>query len=175
MDQQSLQCQKVYEHFGRTVYWSQCIEQAIIHLVVLLGLFPNAVTEPSDKVGREEEYDSFINNERKRTMGQLLGRLQKLGIPCEKLNEGLKEVLIKRNWLAHSYFSDRAMSFVSEAGRFEMIDELEIVQQFFMDIESEISFIYEKVSKKHGFTKEMSDKVMSDLLLEAKSDLYQGH
>ena len=171
MDSQSVQCKKVYEYFGNAIYWSQCIEQAMIHLIVLLGLFPNAESDPSDKISRDEEYKRFINKERTKTMGRLLGRLQELGIPSENLNDGLKETVIKRNWLAHSYFSDRAMSFVSEAGRLEMIDELKLIKHFFMNIESEISAIYEQVSIKHGLTKEMSDKVMSEMLLEANSDL----
>ncbi|NOR68674.1 MAG: hypothetical protein GQ532_03075 [Methylomarinum sp.] len=104
-------------------------------------------------------------------MGQLLDRLQKLGIPCEQLKVKLKKALEKRNWLAHSYFSERAMEFMNEKGRNKMIAELEQTNEFFMAVDSDISSIFHQIAEKYGLTDDVFKKIMDELLVESNSDL----
>jgi len=164
-------CKTVYAHFGLTVYSAQCLEQAMIHLIVFLDHFPKAVPNFSSKEQWYEDFDKFFDGESNRTMGQLLGRLQKLGIPCEQLKVKLKEALKKRNWLAHSYFSERAMEFMSESGRNKMISELEQANEFFMAVDSEVSTIFYQIAEKYGLTDDVFKKIMDELLVESNSDL----
>jgi len=164
-------CKTVYAHFGLTVYSAQCLEQAMIHLIVFLDHFPKAVPNFSSKEQWYEDFDKFFDGESNRTMGQLLGRLQKLGIPCEQLKVKLKEALKKRNWLAHSYFSERAMEFMSESGRNKMISELEQANEFFMAVDSEVSTIFYQIAEKYGLTDDVLKKIMDELLVESNSDL----
>jgi hypothetical protein len=171
MDKESEQCKDVYAHFGLALYLAQCLEQGMIHLIVFLDLFPKAVALYTTKENWEDNYDKFFEGENKRTMGQLLGRLQKIGIPCDKLNIKLKEALTKRNWLAHSYFSERSIEFMSEAGRSKMISELELAQQLFSEIDTDVSSIFYEIADKHGLTEEVLSKMMEEMLVEANSDL----
>ena len=171
MDKKSEQCKDVYAHFGLALYLAQCLEQGMIHLIVFLDHFPKAVASFTTRENWEDDYDKFFEGENKRTMGQLLGRLQKVGIPCDKLKIKLKEALVKRNWLAHAYFSERAMEFMSEAGRLKMISELELAQQLFSEIDTDISSIFYEIADKHGLSEEIINKMMEEMFVEAKYDL----
>ena len=46
----------------------------------------------------------------------------------ERLQSGVQG---KRNWLAHNYFWDRGVAFLSESGRVSMIEELQEIDPFF--------------------------------------------
>lgn len=63
-------------------------------------------------------------------------------------------------WLAHAYFSERAMDFMSEVGRFKMISELELAQQLFMEIDTDVSAIFYEIADKYGLTEEVLNKMM---------------
>jgi hypothetical protein len=171
MDKQSEHCREVYAYFGLTIYSVQCLEQAMVHLIVFLDHFPKAVPIFSTTEKWEEDFDKFFDGERQRTMGQLLGRLQKLGIPCEELKTKLKEALKKRNWLTHSYFSDRAMEFMNENGRNKMILELGQAAEYFKSIDEEVSSIFYQVAETFGLTDEVFKKIMDEMLVESKSDI----
>ena len=143
----------------------------MIHLIMFIDHFPKAVASYSTQARWEEDYDNVFEGERRRTMGQLLGRLRKIGIPYEGLEIKLKESLTKRNWLMHSYFSDRAMEFMSEAGRNKMISELEQSRDLFMDVDAAVSKIYYEIADKYGLTQDVLNKLMEEMMVEAKSDL----
>ena len=171
MDRKSEHCREVYAHFGLAIYASQCLEQAMIHLIVFLDHFPAATANYRSKDIWEEEFDDFFKTETNRTMGQLLGRLQKLGLPYEELNCQLKNALVKRNWLAHSYFSERAMEFLSEKGRNDMISELYEITEYFGSVDAGITKVFRDIAKKYGLTDEIFEKMMSEISAEAESDL----
>tara|TARA_R110001583_G_C5547623_1_gene400005 strand:- start:131 stop:646 length:516 start_codon:yes stop_codon:yes gene_type:complete len=171
MDKQSEHCKEVYAYFGLTIYSAQFLEQAMIHLIVFLDYFPKAVPNFSTSDKWEEDFDKFFDGENQRTMGQLLGRLQKLGIPCEELKEKLKVALKKRNWLAHTYFYERAKDFMSEDGRNKMISELERSAEYFKSIDEEVSSIFYKIAETYGLTDDVFKKIMDEMLVESKSDL----
>jgi hypothetical protein len=171
MDRQSEHCKEVYAYFGLSIYSAQCLEQAMIHLIVFLDHFPKAVPNFSTAEKWEEDFDKFFDDESQRTMGQLLGRLQKIGIPFEDLKVKLKEALKKRNWLAHAYFSERAMEFMSENGRNKMILELEQAAEYFKSIDEEVSSIFYKIAGTYGLTDEVFKKIMDEMLSESTPDL----
>jgi len=170
MDKENQQCKDVYAYFGLAIYSSQCLEQAMIILITLLDLLPKSHTIGPDHTNREEVYDKFVSDENKRTMGRLLGRLQALGIQTE-LENNLKEALEVRNWLAHSYFTDRVMEFMNEKGRKIMITELIKIQQKFTKVEDEVHEFQGSLGLKYGITEDVVEKQYEALLQQAISDL----
>jgi len=171
MGKQSEQCKEVYAYFGLAIYSAQCLEQAMIHLIVFLDHFPKAVPNFTTAERWEADFDKFFDGESQKTMGQLLGRLQKIGVPYGELQIKLKAALKKRNWLAHSYFSERAMEFMSETGRNKMIIELEQAIEYFKSIDEEVSSIFYKIADTYGLTDEVFKGIMNEMLMESKSDL----
>jgi len=171
MDKSEQQCKDVYAHYGLAMSSAQCLEQAIIVQIMFVDYMPNAVVAFKTKEKWVQNFDEFMVDASSKTMGQLLGKLQKLGIPCDKLGQDLKTTLKKRNWLAHGYFSDRAMEFMNEEGRSAMILELETVHAYFKEVEGKVNRITDEVSVKYGLTDEIREKMMVQMLTDAKSDI----
>src|SRR6185437_1304919 len=110
MDNDSLseQIKDVYANFGLAIYQAQCLEHGLVNALVFLDLIPNrrklarSVAEWADSV------DSFMDSKFEFTLGKMIRALKQVtAVPADL--EGLLSVaLSKRNWLAHSYFRDRA-------------------------------------------------------------------
>ncbi|MFA5983313.1 MAG: hypothetical protein WC782_04805 [Methylococcaceae bacterium] len=132
---------------------------------------PNAVAAFTTRKEWVHNFDEFIGRALSKTMGQLLGKLQKLGIPCDKLSKDLETALKKRNWLAHCYFPERALEFMNEQGRLEMISELEITHAYFRQIKDKVNRITDEVSVKYGLTDEVLEKMMTQILTRTKADI----
>ncbi len=171
MDKSEQQCKDVYAHYGLAMSSAQCLEQAIIVQIMFLDYMPNAVVSFKTKEKWVHDFDKFMEDASSKTMGKLLGKLQELGIPCDKLGQDLKVAVKKRNWLAHGYFSDRAMEFMNEEGRLAMILELETTHAYFKEVEGKVNRITDEVSVKYGLTDEVREKMMAQILTEAKSDI----
>jgi hypothetical protein len=171
MDKSDQQCKDVYAYYGLAMFCAQCLEQAIIIQILFLDHMPNAVATFTTKEEWIQNFDVFINHASSKTMGQLLGKLQKLGIPCDELSQDLRVALEKRNWLAHCYFPERAVEFMNEKGRLEMISELEITHAYFKQVEDKVNQITDEVSVKFGLTEEIKKRMMAQILTEAKADI----
>jgi hypothetical protein len=171
MDKSDQQCKDVYAHYGLAMFCAQCLEQAIIIQILFLDHMPNAVATFSTKEEWIQNFDKFIGDASTKTMGQLLGKLQKLSIPCDELSQDLKRALKKRNWLAHCYFPERTVEFMNEQGRLEMISELEITQEYFRQVENKVNRITDEVSVKYELTDEVKEKMMTQMLTEIKADI----
>ncbi|MBS4713001.1 MULTISPECIES: hypothetical protein [Aeromonas] len=171
MDTEDEQCRDVYAYFGLAIYAAQCLEQAIIQCLLMMDHFPKAVPGYTTQEYWAAQHDAFYEKEESRTMGQLIGRFQKIGIPSEEIEEKLQSSLKKRNWLAHSYFSERAMEFMSEAGRKSMIEELEEARDHFHDVDKELMKITLDIAEGYGMTEEVFSEIMEQMLSEANADL----
>lgn len=156
----------VYAHFGAAMYYAQCLEQAIIIAIMFIDHFPKAIKNYTSQASWENEFDQFINNKSSKTMGRLIGSLKTINFPINKIEAKLKESLKKRNFLAHSYFSERAIEITTDAGCVKMIQELIDIQSFFSSVESEINLATDKLSIKYGFTEELKESIMQKMLAE---------
>ncbi len=165
------QCKDVYSYYGLAMYHAQCLEQGMIQLIIFLEYFPKAVLGFSNKEKWTEDYNEFFSKQSSKTMGQLLGRLRQLGIPCEKLEHDLREAKELRNWLAHDYFSERATQFMNEEGRNIMVEELSKAREQLTAVENIVNKLFMEAASKYGLTNDMLDKIMEEMLEESNSDL----
>ena len=118
------QTREVYARFGLAIYQAQCLErQLAIILATKYGPGPANATR--------EELDDVLERLFSKSLGRLVSDVTKLSaLSCDEERQ-LREALVKRNWLAHGYFWDRAAEFLTESGRAAMIEELrEIAEQF---------------------------------------------
>lgn len=171
MNNKENHCKEVYSYYGLAMYWAQCLEQGMIQLTIFLDYFPKAVPSFSNKEKWVQDYDTFFLKTSSKTMGSLLERLRQIGIPCEILEHDLKQAKELRNWLAHSYFSERAIEFMCKEGRDTMIKELDSARKQFMVVEDTVNTLFMETATKYGLTKDMLDKIMEELLGETNSDL----
>jgi len=169
--EESEHIKEVYAHFGLAMYIAQCVEQSLILLLVFHEFFPknikNRIHDDPDLWAKEyDKYDDIVSS---KTMGRLLGAVRKLEILTESQTEELKTALKKRNWLAHSYFSQRSVHFVSSDGRNKMIAELEECREFLGNIDNSLMEMLSSLNEKYEITDEMLYKIKKEMLSEVQS------
>ena len=118
IDPESEQIREVYARFGLAMYQAQCLErQLAMILATKYGPGPTRISR--------KELDSVFEDLFSKSLGQLVRKITRLSALSEDEEQRLKEALETRNRLAHRYFWERAVDFLSVSGRAKMIDELE--------------------------------------------------
>jgi hypothetical protein len=156
----------VYAHFGAAMYYAQCLEQSIIIAIMFIDHFPKAIKKYTSQNLWENDFDRFMDNISSKTMGRLINSLKAVDFPIDKVEVQLKDALDKRNFLAHHYFFERAIEITTDAGCIKMVDELIDIQTFFSSLETEINQVTDAISLKYGFTKEVQDSMMKEMMVE---------
>ena len=164
-------CREVYAHHGLAMYRAQCVEQSIIQLLIYFDFFAKQVPLFKSKEQWEQEFDNFDQVMSAKTMGQLVKKLVDVGAVDSSIEGLLRDGLNARNHLAHRFFVDHALNFLSEAGRNKMISELEEKCALFNKIEDVLNPITYRLCEKYGFTQEKLREIERALFKEAGGDL----
>ena len=164
-------CKEVYAYFGLAMFRAQCVEQSIIQLLIFLVFFKENATKISSIEKWELDFDNFDKTMSKKTMGHLLGALRDLGVLNEIIESTLSKALIKRNWLAHGYFAHRAIEFLNERGRNQMIDELEGIIELFNLAEDLLQPISNKLALQYGLTNEKLEEIKNEIYPSEVDDI----
>lgn len=166
LDTESEQVRDVYAHFGLAVYWGQCVEQSIFQHLLFFDHLPKAIAKFTTPENWANDFDIYEESEMSQTMGKLIRRLQEVGQQTSTLEHSLSNVLKSRNWLAHGYFSDRAIEFTMKDGRADMISELEEMKEQFQLCAQELDAITLPVMRKFGLKDDMLSKIQADMEAE---------
>ncbi len=164
-------CKEVYAYFGLAIYRAQCVEQSIIQLLIFYDFFKENVPKFKRREKWEADFDRFDGALSKKTMGRLLGAIKEIGVLDSDIENTLSLALKKRNWLAHSYFVDRALDFINEAGRHKMINELEDAIKLLNSVEDILNPISRSAAIKYGLTDEVLEKLNNEMYGATKGDL----
>ena len=124
MDYDEEQTRDVYAHYGLAMYLAQILEHGIVNALVILRL------PEKDKYTRQD-IDEFMAGRFEKTLGALIRYLRSESSLLKNLESHLAQALNRRNCLAHSYFREKAETFVTRSGRKEMLQELQNDQQLF--------------------------------------------
>ena len=73
----------------------------------------------------------------------------------------------KRNWLAHGYFSDRSIDFLSESRREMMVEELQEISEFLHSLDELFTQKTMEYVETYGITQELIDLEFNRLLADA--------
>lgn len=164
-------CKDVYAYFGHAMYRAQCVEQSIIQLIVFFDFFPKHVPNMKSADEWAKNYDQFDEFLSAKTMGGLVKNLVSLGAVEPSLEEKLRVALKKRNWLAHRFYVDHALNFVSKKGRDLMIRELQECGELFDAIEDILNPVTYSLCEKYGLTQEILQETERELFANAGGDL----
>lgn len=156
----------VYAFYGLAMYWAQCVEQSMFIHLMFLDFFPKNLNNFKDSEKWASDFDTYEEKELGKTMGRLLQKLKNEGQPTNEVSILLSTTLEKRNWLAHSYFPHRAVEFTQEAGRAEMIKELQGMVDLFREVTAKLDAITMPIARRYGYTEEMEAKARAELLAE---------
>lgn len=155
---------EVYAHYGLAMYLAQCLEQSVYIHLMFFDFFPRNIPNIKSADLWREKIDKYEAQELGKTMGQLIRKLKESGQPTEEIGKALASALKQRNRLAHHYFSENAITFMSERGRDSMIAELESVQAEFRSAASMIDMVTMPVALRYGFTEEKQKMLMEEML-----------
>jgi len=163
LDPESEQVREVFAHYGRAMYAAQCLEQSIFQHLVFFDLFPKTIAAHTTPDNWTANFDQYEARELGQTMGKLVRRLQQVGQSTEAVERLLAQALKDRNWLAHGYFSDRAVEFTVPSGRLEMIEELKTISDQFFSCTNEIDVVWLPVARAYGYSEEVGKKHEEEL------------
>ena len=151
LDPESEQIREVYAWCGLAMYLAQSLERELaMVLATKYGPGPTKITRG--------QFDDLLENLFSRTLGQLVRDIRELANLSEDETEQLQAALDTRNWLAHRYFWERAVDFMSESGRESMIEELQEAAHAFQTLDELFTKRTMEWGKSYGFTQENLDK-----------------
>lgn len=155
---------EVYAHFGLAIYLAQCLEQSIYIHLMFFDFFPRNISRIRTQDLWQQEIESYEAQELSKTMGQLIQRLKDAGQLTDDIASALASALKQRNRLAHHYFSEKSITFMTESGRNIMIAELQSIQEQFRAVAEMLDTITMPVAERYGFTEEKRQKLMAQML-----------
>ncbi len=126
-----LQVREVFAYYGRAAYAASCVE----HGLTIALMKAELMSQVAGRARRERKvpttaeweamFDEYMAKHDALPLGTLIQRFRKVVKTPPELQALLDQALTQRNFLAHGFFRERAVSFSHSAGRDEMIAELD--------------------------------------------------
>jgi hypothetical protein len=169
-EEESEHVKEVYAQFGLAVYFAQVLEHQVVNSLVILDLIPTRrhLARSPDEWGVLVE--DFMDRHFKRTLGALIGTLATVTSVPAGLADRLDAALLKRNWLAHAYFRERSGSFLSEVGRWQMLEELHACRELFSSVDRELTELVEPLFEKAGLTADIQAREYERFVKESRGN-----
>jgi len=125
MYKESEHVREVFAYYGLALYLAQCFEKCIC--ILLSGQY--APTSP-EKMTRWR-YDELLDGHMQLSFGKLINKLKSVMELTPAFEEDLRKAVQTRNLLAHNYWWERAVDFMTLEGRERMLLELkDFVNEF---------------------------------------------
>ena len=125
------QVREVFAYYGRAAYAASCVE----HGLTIALMKSELMSQVAGRARRERKapssaeweamFDDYMARHDALPRGTLIQRFRKVVKPTPDIDALLDQALTQRNFLAHGFFRERAVSFAHSAGRDEMIAELD--------------------------------------------------
>lgn len=164
LDTESYRIREIFAYYGLTMYHIQCLERT-------LSMLGSTVYNPDADHITRSQYDAILEDNFKKTLGQLISTIKKsIDLP-EDFEKKLTDALKKRNFLAHNYFWERAMKLSHTRGQEEMLAELTQLSTYFEDMDRELDLVLRKWGNAKGVTDDTIYQVMGDMLLSEIKDI----
>ena len=149
----------LYAHFGLTFSLACSVEGWLVN-AILASDFVKEMLAESRKAGKpiydkeecERRFEEFLTKQRdkNKTMGILLGDLQKLAVLERGLKERGGDALRRRNYLAHAFWRERGGEVISRKRRPLVMEDLIRDGEFFEQLGKELENWTNQEVKKLG-------------------------
>ena len=160
---------EVYARYGLAVYCAQVLEHGLVNALVILDLIPSRrhLARSSEEWGAD--VDAFMDRHFEATMGRMMRNLRDVTEVSVDLDRLLSDALNKRNWLVHDYFRERAMEFMSRAGREQMLCEVDECRDLFQAADERLEEIIAPLRNQAGITDKLLEREYRRML-EGRND-----
>ncbi len=152
---------EIYARYGLAMYFAQAVEQAIVNVMIALRL-------PESSKLMVRDIDELMDKASTMTFGRLLGELRRRTKSAELAQQDLDKARGTRNWLAHRYFRERSVEFMSPAGRVVMLGELDDAVNLFQQVNDMLSRLSAEVRAANGVGDDAVRREYEQLLQEAE-------
>lgn len=148
----------IYAYFGLSIYFAQCLEQTFINMIWLNRIFKK-------KVKSQQEINEIIDTveNSKKTLGNLINEIKSDYEIPESLRSELKEVLEKRNYLAHKFFKEQIAKFKSDLGMREMLNYFCDFIDSSKAVDKQMTEYYSHYTEKLGLTEERIEELIKEM------------
>ncbi len=150
---------EVYAHFGMCIYLSQVFETGLINILT-------ALETAASKAPTRQTFDHLYAKHESLTFGNLMRALSMHGVVPDDLMQEVRELKEKRDHLAHRFFRDHNLDFVTVGGCYLMIERLKAHCDHFEALDQRISQIKTKALVKIGFDPDQIDRVTEQTMVE---------
>jgi len=174
-----LQVRETFAYFGRASYAASCLEHGLTIALMKAELMSQVVgrarrekTAPS-RAKWEAMFDDYMAKHDALPLGTLIQRFTKVVKTTPELDTLLDQALAQRNFLAHGFFRERAVSFAHQAGRDEMIAELDAAHDLLTRADEAVEAAVEDVLPRIGVNVEkmveQSEVIIHEQLAAARA------
>jgi hypothetical protein len=141
---------EVYAYFGLAYYMTECIHRGLVGIYAMHPYSPANAARP-----RLEER---MKAAEQMTLGELVTMTRQYLTPA--LHESLDWSLATRNFLAHGFWYDRAHMMLTNAGKQQMLKELQLAVERFSTVNAEIDHIMMAYFERLGITPQQFEEAM---------------
>lgn len=152
---------EVYAHFGLCMYFAQVFETGLINILTALATASSAA--PSG-----EMFDRLYSRHESLTFGNLMKELAAFEFLPADLEQEVRKLKLERDHLAHRFFRDHDLNFLTVGGCHVMIEELEARRKKFEALDKLVSVYQAKAFERVGFSSAAFESSCSRALTEMK-------
>ena len=164
LDDESYQIREVYAQYGLTNYASQVMEKGVVNTLVLKA---NAASSTPTA----QNFDVLFEQHARLPLGQLLRAFQK-ALPSESaVHDALSTALPLRNFIAHTFFWDRSVDFMSFSGRESMLAELIEARLLFEATDALVGELTRRVAADVGIDAETFERNLAETQAELRAEI----
>jgi hypothetical protein len=163
LDDDSWERREVFAYFGSAMYMASVLEVGLAH-VLMQGQYMKQARDNYiatrgkgfDRKKYEDDFDTFMDNQFAQTMGNLVRRVEAFAGFGDDLKARIVSAKKRRDFLAHSYWRETSLKFVTSAGREEMMKELNADTVMFRELDHDIEAATKHIRESIG----VDDKVV---------------
>lgn len=167
-DPKSVQMREVYSRFGLAMYMAQVLEHGMVNALLVLRLLP-AMRDYADRTSWDEAFERFYDAELSNTFGTMVKALENTRSLPEPLLVRLRAAKSERDHLAHRFFREHDLDFMTQSGRTKMIAECEYRVELFQTLDRDLEAVVEPERNRFGITPEWIEEHVRLMEAEARS------
>lgn len=161
------QIREVYSRYGLAMYMAQVLEHGMVNADIVmrtLGTKASHANEASWHAAFDAAYEVGLA----KTYGNMLRQIESLdGFPPDLLAR-LRQAKEDRDVLAHRFFWQNDIAFMSPQGRTAMIAWCEARVELFKELSDEVDAFIRPIRERHGISDEWIEQAMELSLKQAE-------
>jgi hypothetical protein len=165
---------ELFARFGRAFYMANVVEDQLVLTLMQIEFartkekFVNAKGKGFDRAKIAADWDAYEKAQREKTMGGLRNLVKASADFDEALKKRVDDAKERRDFLAHHYWKEQAVTMQTKEGRDKMIAELIVDADDFEKLAADIQKAMKAVREKLGVKDEELDAHVEKLMAQMR-------